>query len=681
MAHKSDKSTRGVPTQGASDFFQREDGSLTIFGLFVFILMMTAGGIALDIMRSEVRRAELQYAVDRAALAAASLKQTRTPEEIVKDYIRAAGLDEDSVQVTSSTSLIGGGRRVSVSTNSETESLFMNLLGVDTLLQPISSETEETRSEVELSLVLDISGSMGGAKIETLREAASEFVVELLENRESLTTISLVPYNDRVNAGSLVSSVFDTSDEHPFSNCFVFDDAEFSRLGMGAGDELQRMGHFDFRTDYRSGNEGGLVANPNCRTDNYAAILPWSNNVEELQARIQGLEADYFTAMDLGVKWGALLLDPSSQDELTELATRPGISEEERVDADFIGRPVAYDDEETHKVLVVMTDGVNTQQWDVLQDRREGPSGVFVYRQPSALVCADYRRDRYDWRGRRLDGLTSREAEHCDGWDDAGRPAPFEVPSSAPLLDVELDPLAGLLGLGDDDDDDNFENCGNGSNSGNNGNCGGLDASVGLGGETLLSVSLFGGDVPINRFGANGAGCAFGSDEQQALCRAQFDDSEGYRYLSRYSVWSDDVNAYYISDRRQYWRNHPFGGDAAIELDWSEILGSIGTSYLANTVMSGATWNDRVDYFYSFETTHRQSRADTNLSNICRTARENGVVVYTIAFQAPDDGRAAMLDCAGGQDNATRFFDVDDLDIEEAFDDVIASVGRLRLTK
>ena len=70
-----------------------EDGSLTIFGLMIFLLMLTAGGIALVIMRSEVDRTELQYAADRGTLAAAGLEQTRSAEEIVKDYIRAAGLE------------------------------------------------------------------------------------------------------------------------------------------------------------------------------------------------------------------------------------------------------------------------------------------------------------------------------------------------------------------------------------------------------------------------------------------------------------------------------------------------------------------------------------------------------------------------------------------------------------
>lgn len=649
VARIFDNLTRPAPAWGVRDFARREDGSLTILGLLIFILMMTAAGIALDVMRSEVRRAELQYAVDRAVLAAADIEQTRSAEEIVKDYIRAAGLDEDSVEVTVTPAPLGSGQSVTVETLSETDSLFLNLLGVDVLQQPAFSQAQELRTELELSLVLDISGSMGGAKIATLRTAASDFVAELLRGREDLTSISLVPYNDRVNAGTAINSVFDTSDEHPFSNCFVFDDAAYGRLDMRAGDELQRMGHFDFRTTSASGNAPGLVSQPNCRTDDYAAILPWSNDVETLQARIGKLQAGHWTAMDLGVKWGTLLLDPSSQDELLELASLPDASGGPRVDSVFAGRPKSYDHEDTHKVLVVMTDGVNTQQWDVLEDRREGPSGIYVYREPMTDVCESYQRDRYSWFGRRIDGLSWTDAAHCDDWDDAGRPEPFENASSGPVLEVSIDDLEITLG----------------------------EAETAT---TDISVNLFDRDIPVNRFGSDGSACDVGTPEQQALCRANFDDDEGHRYLPRYSVWSPNVQAYWISHRRQYWRDGPYGGAQAIQLDWTELLGSLSISYIYNVLMNGATWNDRIDYFYSFETTHQQARADKNLSRICEEARDNGVVVYTIAFQAPDDGRAAMLDCAG-DDNENRYFNVNDFDISAAFDDVLVSVSRLRLTQ
>ena len=248
---------RPAAAKAALAFGQREDGSLTIFGLMVFMLMMVGGGIALDIMRSELKRTELQYAVDRAALASAGLDQNRDAEAIVKDYIRAAGIDEESVEVTSTVQ--SDARTVEVTGSADVNSLFMDLLGVETLRQPVRSVALERRTELELSLVVDISGSMGGAKIETLRTAASDFVAELLRGRTDLTSISLVPYNDRVNAGSLVGGVFDLTEEHPFSNCVVFSDAEYRRLDQPNGFPLQRMGHFDFRTSYRSGNSPGRL--------------------------------------------------------------------------------------------------------------------------------------------------------------------------------------------------------------------------------------------------------------------------------------------------------------------------------------------------------------------------------------------------------------------------------------
>ncbi len=72
---------------------------MTILALFMFILMMVAGGIALDTMRSERERVALQSALDRGALAATNLEQTRPPETVMRDYLRAAGIDDDDVTI------------------------------------------------------------------------------------------------------------------------------------------------------------------------------------------------------------------------------------------------------------------------------------------------------------------------------------------------------------------------------------------------------------------------------------------------------------------------------------------------------------------------------------------------------------------------------------------------------
>ena len=618
---------RPAAAKAALAFGKREDGSLTIFGLMVFMLMMVGGGIALDIMRSELKRTELQYAVDRAALASAGLDQNRDAEAIVKDYIRAAGIDEESVEVTSTVQ--SDARTVEVTGSADVNSLFMDLLGVETLLQPVRSVALERRTELELSLVVDISGSMGGAKIETLRTAASDFVAELLRGRTDLTSISLVPYNDRVNAGSLVGGVFDLTEEHPFSNCVVFSDAEYRRLDQPNGFPLQRMGHFDFRTSYRSGNSPGLVENPNCRTDEYGAILPWSNNVTELQNRISALQAGSWTAMDLGVKWGSLLLDPSSRDELATLSIDPDVSDAERVNANFVGRPVDYNTDGTHKVLVVMTDGVNTQQWDLKPSRKTGASGIYVYREPLSVVCENYRANATVYsNGSRSDGIWPEDVALCEGWVDAGRPDPAD--------------------------------------------------------NTPFNLSVLGQTISLNLFGLNGSGCGTVGDLNEALCQAYYDDDQDNTYAVRFSVYDPAENEYWIDHQNRY-RTSVYGGTAARRLDWAEVFGSLTMSYIANDIMSGMTFNTRVDYFYSWETTHGQREADTNLSNICKQIRDQGVVIYTIAFQAPSDGKAAMRDCAGdgdvsmGDNFRARYFEVENLDIESAFDDVLASVSRLRL--
>lgn len=391
-----------APAGALARFRRSEDGSLTIFGLVIFVMMMVAGGIALDVMRSEVERTEMQYAVDRAVLAAANLEQGRDPEAVVKDYLRAAGLDEDAVKVT--TNLRSLDRSVAVSAATRTPSLFLDMLGVDELVQPISAEAREVRTELELSLVVDISGSMAeDDRLTDLKTAASTFVEALLVGREDLTTISLVPYNHSVNADSLLAGVFDFTQEHPFSNCIAFGDAEFGRLGRRPDMPMQRIGHFDFPNPippygFRNYDKAaGLVPDPYCRTDNHGAILPWSNNVAELQSRISQLNARGATAMDQGVKWGTLLLDPTSRDELAELTTSADVTQMERVDPLFVGRPVAYPtadkpNEGTRKVLVVMTDGENTEQYDVVSNpnpnRRTGNSGVWVHRECAQEPCA-----------------------------------------------------------------------------------------------------------------------------------------------------------------------------------------------------------------------------------------------------------------------------------------------------
>lgn len=121
----------------------------------------------------------------------------------------------------------------------------------------------------------------------------------------------------------------------------------------------------------------GYLNRPYCRDEEAGQILPLSFDRVALKDQIAALTARGNTSIDIGVKWGAALLDPSSRDAITNLTTDWGTNRQV-VDSGFTGRPVDYNDEVTLKVLVVMTDGENTTEYRVKSSKRgTGNSGVW----------------------------------------------------------------------------------------------------------------------------------------------------------------------------------------------------------------------------------------------------------------------------------------------------------------
>ena len=81
----SSKQANGVKAdllQKFSMFRRKEDGSLMIFGLYMFICMMIISGLAVDTMRAETQRTKIQSTTDRALLASASINQT-LPAQVI----------------------------------------------------------------------------------------------------------------------------------------------------------------------------------------------------------------------------------------------------------------------------------------------------------------------------------------------------------------------------------------------------------------------------------------------------------------------------------------------------------------------------------------------------------------------------------------------------------------------
>lgn len=354
-------------------FVRREDGTITAFALMIFVLMVGVGGIAIDVMRYETQRAQLQYTLDRAVLAAASLTQPYDPEGVVRDYFDVSGLEDYRLDIRVENGL--NYRRVHAYAEMEINSLFMQMFGVRTMTSPAAGAAEERVRNIEISMVLDISGSMASSnRMTNMRPAAREFVTSVLApnynpDGDNLVSVSIIPYNGRVNARGPIESVFTLSNEHTESACTRFTYADFRTTAITPTQTIQRLAHFDY--DNRGSTQE--FEDPHCQTGSYAAILPWQHTEAPLHALIDSLQPEGWTAIDLGVNWGVGLLDPAAGPALNALIDQ-GL-----VDNDFDERPAAYDDDESMKVLVLMTDGENTNQYDIVQAYKSGNSPIYYH--------------------------------------------------------------------------------------------------------------------------------------------------------------------------------------------------------------------------------------------------------------------------------------------------------------
>ena len=189
-----------------------------LFGLCMPVLiLMTVGGV--DIHRASTVRVNLQDALDAAALAAA-----RSPY-VTDNELQAVGLASLRANLKAYpnitlreelTSFTLNGDEVVVATAKvDVKTLVANLFlppygkFMDDYL-PVGAHSEVDRSSknIEVALVLDVTGSMGGQKIIDLKAAAKELIDMVVQPIQTpyYSKVALVPYSMGVNLGSQAAS-------------------------------------------------------------------------------------------------------------------------------------------------------------------------------------------------------------------------------------------------------------------------------------------------------------------------------------------------------------------------------------------------------------------------------------------------------------------------------------------
>ena len=365
-----------------NQFRRVEDGALLVFGLLLFVLMLMLGGFAVDLMRYENTRVKLQNALDRSTLAAAALSQTKDREAVVRDYMAKAGLSDQlaSVSVTAgqnATAVTAVGR-------ADTKPFFLHMLGIEEFDALGRSKAEQSITNLEIVLVLDVSGSMKtNDKIGRLKIAANQFIDTILDNDPNhRASITIVPYNAQVNIGADLVSKFNITHNNGVAdnNCIEIPAEAFASLALSQTDPLPMMAYADIatgtdRSDIYVAPTHDKFAYPNydqayCKTSAVNVVRLPNNDRNTLKAQINALQAGGNTSITLGMKWGATMIDPSMRPVYTDFIA------EGKIPANIPARPFAYDDGQSMKIIVLMTDGEHVAHNRVTDDYKTGPSPI-----------------------------------------------------------------------------------------------------------------------------------------------------------------------------------------------------------------------------------------------------------------------------------------------------------------
>lgn len=567
-------------------FAQNEDGAMYVLGFIIFGLLLAIGGLSLDIMRYEASRERLQSTLDRAVLAAAALTEGGTDAEIIAhskatviNHLATVGLDgaidpaDIDVQPGFGSKRVEAVARVHVPLHHGTFLAFgLDDDGGQTLIAEATSVAEESIGNVEISLVLDVSGSMDWYnRLDDLKDAAHDFLETVYSNSApGKVSTSIIPYATQVNAGSEVLSYFNRNSPHEHSHCLNFDGSDFETTSVSLTDYYDQTLHFDPWTDEYDGFEvGNTPPYPVC--GNEAALVQgremmvWSTNKGDLQTYIANLEADGSTSTDIGVKWGAALLDPSMQPVLT------GMTNSGSVDNALDGRPFNYETSDALKVLVVMTDGEHTSQ-SYMDDFRDGDSFVWRYE--------------------------NGDDSHYYVWHD-----------------------------GDDSEPD-------------------LNA---------------GSSTQCTRW--RWWGCA---------------RWETVYYW--YEAYNLDNNGSGYSNRTRYrWTEAPHAN--AVRLTWTELFADLPPEFFSDDILANMgtlSSYDRNKYEYAISYVGSSTK-DNRFADICQAADDQGVKIFSIGFSVNSSTHESLLQsCASAPGN---YYDVDNLDIDFAFQSIAAQINQLRLVQ
>jgi Flp pilus assembly protein TadG len=329
-----------------------------VFGLTTMVLVLCMGA-SVDMGRWLHAHSQTRAAVDSAVLAGSRTLQvtggdTAAALSAARAYYVANTKHRPKLQSDKIDFVVDAAHKAVTATGTAyIETPFLRVASVTRLAlwkdgaAESSSATSEVGSgtgEIEIAIMLDTTGSMGGQKLADLKTAAKDLLEIVLPQGQSSVRVAIAPFAESVRPGSYLSRVRGSKP----ASIKVRDLSGSLRTYSLTSCVSERTGP-DAYTD-ASPDSTSVVSPVYTRTGSCtpgAALVPLTTDKSRLVATVDSLTASGSTAGHIGTAWAWYLLSPKWANVWGGASA-----------------PAAYGDGKVRKIAILMTDGEYNIQYD-----------------------------------------------------------------------------------------------------------------------------------------------------------------------------------------------------------------------------------------------------------------------------------------------------------------------------
>lgn len=335
VAHNDDKYDPLNRTGLSARFHDCQRGAVAMIFALSMIPLMVMAGMAVDLSRAYLVKSRLGHSLDAAGLAVGSMRTTSTNTTYLESQFTnfvSANYPDAKVGAVHDLTFVDNGGIISVTGKATVDTIFLSIIGINTITVSSSAEIVVETNGLELVMVLDNTGSMNSDnKMSDMKVAALEMVDILFGNETApdLLKVGLVPFDNTVNIGAANAAyVTDTSvydwNGDTWGGCVMAraypNDVQDSSVAAG--------GKWEPFYNVKSSNRNKYCPRP---------ITALTNSRATLESEINAMSSLGSTHINFGAAWGWRVISPSAP----------------------FSEGAAYNDPDWNKAVIILTDGDN----------------------------------------------------------------------------------------------------------------------------------------------------------------------------------------------------------------------------------------------------------------------------------------------------------------------------------